>query len=532
MPFSTTCAHCSKSFEVDEIELQTVVFCPHCGEMSSSNSETGPSSFLITDSISPNLLHTSSGDGPSATASNNLETASPETENVIAEDTDHGYFTPPATEEKPQEPEAASTPELGLAPSEGGWLTDERMTESPQPPADAQELFGQGDLSASFAEASSDFDRTKHFGLDPADLKTKEETPFTDQESSPHSDALLHEATPAVLPPPPAETNRQEGFFAAVATSESDAFSIESEDPFAALDLAFDNLTRDMTPPPLNISSLPQSQSSGDPQPTAGLASPDGSSEFPQQPSPPSETVETQFVIPQQDISSAQSPIAHGPSSSAANQTSQSPASWLGTSQNAAVTLPWLPNHGRWEPSIPISIVPNEPAAHPDDAKDRFAHQQEPKGESTVREPIPEDENGLVLEEIPPLWMGFTRKRIASAVTAALVLGLFFGLWFGPNTGPDETTKAGRAEINFAQGNRLFQEDLPDEALVQYRSAIGDGFDRAAIFRAKGAALAQQRRFSEAAKAYEEYLARNPDAKDRIEIEESLRAFYDKDEIP
>ena len=288
-------------------------------------------------------------------------------------------------------------------------------------------------------------------------------------------------------------------------------------DPFAAFDRAFEAAVSD-NPPPLRVQP---------PQPTAHLDEGTVEAKRPSQGDISTEIIGRPRVGPSPNISllGGQSP---GPAIKWQHPHSDDHdvLQLLEDGSDQGALLSAIVDFGQWIPKDhEAQSTTNRPSLHR--STDEQTQRLKAESDSDLEEPGDED---FSLEEIDPPFVGFTAKRIAIGMCIALCVGCLIGLRMGPHTGPNQQTAEGRAALAFAKGNQLFQKDQADEALAAYRNAIQEGLPNPAVFRAKGAALAKQRRFKEAAIAYEEYLTRAPNAPDKVEIEASLSKFYAKDE--
>ena len=110
-----------------------------------------------------------------------------------------------------------------------------------------------------------------------------------------------------------------------------------------------------------------------------------------------------------------------------------------------------------------------------------------------------------------------------------LMLAVLFGLGIGAAAGALTAPVAvkrndarARAELQFAEGNQFYDEGRFDDALGKFRGAVNIDRTFALAHRAKGAALAKQLRFDEAAAAYQEYLGLESSAIDAVDVKEAL----------
>ncbi len=113
----------------------------------------------------------------------------------------------------------------------------------------------------------------------------------------------------------------------------------------------------------------------------------------------------------------------------------------------------------------------------------------------------------------------------ALALGIAVVVGLFGGAAAGALTAPTSVKRndaRGRAELQLAEGNRFYNDGRFDDALGKYKGAINIDRTFALAHRAKGAALAKQQHWDEAATAYREYLGLESSAIDASDVKEAL----------
>jgi hypothetical protein len=111
------------------------------------------------------------------------------------------------------------------------------------------------------------------------------------------------------------------------------------------------------------------------------------------------------------------------------------------------------------------------------------------------------------------------------ALAAAVLLGVVGGGVAGAATAPASAKRndaRGRAEAQLAEGNRFYQVGRFDDALGMYKAALNNDRAYAVAHRAKGSALASNKRYDEAAEAYRDYLALEPSAIDAADIKEAL----------
>ncbi len=128
----------------------------------------------------------------------------------------------------------------------------------------------------------------------------------------------------------------------------------------------------------------------------------------------------------------------------------------------------------------------------------------------------------MVLKREPPTVMGGISKL---ALAAAVLLGVVGGGVAGAATAPASSRRndaRGRAEAQLAEGNRFYQVGRLDDALGMYKAALNNDRAYALAHRAKGSALASNKRYDEAAEAYRDYLALEPSAIDAADIKEAL----------
>ncbi|MDP2340562.1 MAG: tetratricopeptide repeat protein [Deltaproteobacteria bacterium] len=113
----------------------------------------------------------------------------------------------------------------------------------------------------------------------------------------------------------------------------------------------------------------------------------------------------------------------------------------------------------------------------------------------------------------------------AIALTVAVFVGLVGGAATGALTAPVAVKRndaRGRAELQLAEGNKFYEEGRFDDALGKYKGAVNIDRTFALAHRAKGAALAKQQRWDEAADAYKEYLGLESAAIDAGDVKEAL----------
>jgi len=103
------------------------------------------------------------------------------------------------------------------------------------------------------------------------------------------------------------------------------------------------------------------------------------------------------------------------------------------------------------------------------------------------------------------------------------------GVGAGAATAPPSSDDMPSARLNaikqVALGNRYFDEGRYDDALGAYRGALNSDRGYVQAHRAKAVALVKQRRYDEAAKAYEEYLAVADGATDADLVKEILYRY-------
>lgn len=113
----------------------------------------------------------------------------------------------------------------------------------------------------------------------------------------------------------------------------------------------------------------------------------------------------------------------------------------------------------------------------------------------------------------------------AIALSVAVFVGLAGGAAVGALTAPQRVKRndaRARAEAQLAEGNRFYEQGRFDDALGRYKGAISIDRVFALAHRAKGAALAKQQRYDEAAEAYREYLNLESSAIDATDVKEAL----------
>jgi len=146
----------------------------------------------------------------------------------------------------------------------------------------------------------------------------------------------------------------------------------------------------------------------------------------------------------------------------------------------------------------------------------------EPKG-PTAR-PRAEGTASLV-DEVPPTFSGFSALRVILAFVVFLGIGGGVGVLIAPDETPKAATSRTRAERQFADGNRWYDQGRFDDALGAYRGAIAVDRTFAPAHRGAGAALAKQERYAEAAEAYATYLEVAPDAVDSDQVKAILARY-------
>ena len=113
----------------------------------------------------------------------------------------------------------------------------------------------------------------------------------------------------------------------------------------------------------------------------------------------------------------------------------------------------------------------------------------------------------------------------AIALSLAVFVGLVGGAALGALTAPVAVKRndaRARAELQLAEGNKFYGEGRFDDALGKYKGAVNIDRTFALAHRAKGAALAKQQRYDEAAEAYKEYLGLESSAIDAGDVKEAL----------
>jgi hypothetical protein len=172
-------------------------------------------------------------------------------------------------------------------------------------------------------------------------------------------------------------------------------------------------------------------------------------------------------------------------------------------------------------------IVMRRPKSHAGESSPRVlgtaavSSEGEPATSQTALKPIDGEKR---------LFSGFTLGRVVAAAVFFALLGGVAGGLLAPNEADKPRTKSDRAREIYAKGNRFYEEGRFDDALGDYRSALAIDPSFTPALRAKGAALAKQRRYKEAARAYEEYLERDPDAFDASQVREVLERYRGDDE--
>jgi hypothetical protein len=119
----------------------------------------------------------------------------------------------------------------------------------------------------------------------------------------------------------------------------------------------------------------------------------------------------------------------------------------------------------------------------------------------------------------------FTAGRVFMLAIVMAGAGLGVGAATAPPSPDDEPSARMNAIKQVAAGNRFFEEGRFDDALGAYRGALNSDRNYVQAHRAKAVALVKQRRYDEAAKAYEEYLAVSDDASDADLVKEILYRY-------
>lgn len=185
---------------------------------------------------------------------------------------------------------------------------------------------------------------------------------------------------------------------------------------------------------------------------------------------------------------------------------------------------------------LPLGRPASEPATRPPQFLDgpteevsnrRAAPRADKNDEVTTPEgrPAPKQggRKGAVLDRPPtvPAFAGFTAMRVAAGVIFMLLAGGALGAYLAPSVQKANTPRA-RAEQKFIEGNKSYVEGRYDDAVGYYKGAISVDPTFALAHRAKGAALVKQQKYDEAAEAYRQYLALQPDAIDARDVKEVL----------
>jgi tetratricopeptide (TPR) repeat protein len=127
-----------------------------------------------------------------------------------------------------------------------------------------------------------------------------------------------------------------------------------------------------------------------------------------------------------------------------------------------------------------------------------------------------------VARVVPSPFRGLSFVRVAALVLVAAMLGGALGFFLTTKPQRANTPRA-RAELKFANGNRFYDQGRFDDALGEFKGAIGSDGTFAIAYRAKGAALAKLQRFDEAAEAYKKYLELEPNAVDVADVTEAIK---------
>jgi hypothetical protein len=130
-----------------------------------------------------------------------------------------------------------------------------------------------------------------------------------------------------------------------------------------------------------------------------------------------------------------------------------------------------------------------------------------------------------LLEEESEKKSVFTAGRVFVLAIVMACAGGAVGAATAPPSPDDEPSARMNAIKQVAAGNRFFDEGRFDEALGAYRGALNSDRNYVQAHRAKAIALVKQRRYDEAAKAYEEYLAVSDDASDADLVKEILYRY-------
>lgn len=119
----------------------------------------------------------------------------------------------------------------------------------------------------------------------------------------------------------------------------------------------------------------------------------------------------------------------------------------------------------------------------------------------------------------PSAWRGLSAGRVVALVSVCAALGAVGGVMSAP---PPPSTPRARAEQRLADGNRLFQAGRFSDAQVAFEGAARTDPSLAVAWRAQGAAFAKLERWDDAYASYEEYLRRDPQAKDAADVKSAL----------
>lgn len=198
------------------------------------------------------------------------------------------------------------------------------------------------------------------------------------------------------------------------------------------------------------------------------------------------------------------------------------------TLSEEAKALAGIPLRRRGESTEVTSRLPRARGIEPAPTRPPMERSRAPRSEATdpVQRPArPQGSRAEALPEVPSVWSGFTLGRVAAAVVGALVVGGLLGVAIAPEPERRAPTPRARAEQRFADGNRAYQEGRYDDALGFYRGSIALDRTFAPAYRAKAAALAKEKRYEEAAVAYQAYLDVAPGAVDATAVEEVLARY-------
>ncbi|MCP4498435.1 MAG: tetratricopeptide repeat protein [Deltaproteobacteria bacterium] len=133
--------------------------------------------------------------------------------------------------------------------------------------------------------------------------------------------------------------------------------------------------------------------------------------------------------------------------------------------------------------------------------------------------------DGYELSDVPSVFGALSVMRVLFLGGLGLLLGVGAGVLSAPKETKKPTSARTRAEQKIASGNKAYDESRFDDALGKFRGAISSDRQYALAYRAKGSALAKEKRFKDAARAYRRYLEVAVDPADKEEVEEILVRF-------